>query len=72
MEKWLKGKIRLERGLFNFNPDAFDPIEISNSPLVDEMGMMLPSVQFTDKFETGNKKMVPPPPAINTMTKEII
>lgn len=25
MERWLKGRIKVEKGLFNFNPNAFEP-----------------------------------------------
>lgn len=37
IERWLKCKIRIERGLFNFNPNAFEPEEMKPNPLLNDL-----------------------------------
>lgn len=72
MEKWIKTKIRSQRGLFNFNPNSFDPMIEEQESLFDSTRFMMIEETKNKKNEAKEKIMVPPPPPIQAMSKEVL
>lgn len=67
MERWLKCKIKNSKGLFNFSGGNFDAREVETPTeiLNINQGMVQEGKEISDA-------MVPPPPPMQAMTKDII